>query len=84
MHCKFPIFIKGTIALHVSGSFSAHHRSVISCTTALVQFYAETSEVNKGHWLCECNGVRNRSIKLKYKNSIHQYTMYNDKRGSVY
>ena len=26
MHCKFLIFINGTIALHVSGSFSAHHQ----------------------------------------------------------
>ena len=26
MHCKFPIFINGTIAVHVSGSFSAHHQ----------------------------------------------------------
>ena len=26
MHCKFPIFINDTIALHVSGSFSAHHQ----------------------------------------------------------
>ena len=26
MHCKFPVFINGTIALHVSGSFSAHHQ----------------------------------------------------------
>ena len=26
MHCKFPIFINGTIALHVSGSFYAHHQ----------------------------------------------------------
>ena len=33
-------------------------RSVISRTTALVQFHAETSEVNKGHWLWECNGVK--------------------------
>ena len=26
IHCKFPIFINGTIALHVSASFSAHHQ----------------------------------------------------------
>ena len=26
MHCKFPIFFNGTIALHVSGSFSAHYQ----------------------------------------------------------
>ena len=26
MHCKFPIFINDTIALHVSGRFSAHHQ----------------------------------------------------------
>ena len=26
MHCKFPIFINGTIAVHVSGSISAHHQ----------------------------------------------------------
>ena len=26
MHCKFPIFINGAIAPHVSGSFSAHHQ----------------------------------------------------------
>ena len=25
-HCKFPICMDGTIALHVSGSFSAHHQ----------------------------------------------------------
>ena len=26
MHCEFPIFINGTITLHVSGSFSAHQQ----------------------------------------------------------
>ena len=53
-------------------------RSVISRTTALVQFCAEASEVNKGHWLCECNGVKNWSIKIVYISS------YDDKTGSIY
>ena len=26
MHCKFPIFNNGRIALHIWGSFSAHHQ----------------------------------------------------------
>ena len=58
MRCKFPIFINGTIALHVSGSVSAHHQERYQAYNGFGTIYAETLEVNKGHWLCECNGVK--------------------------